>query len=82
MTRQVHLALFMDGRLDVGEFEHERRSAVATGDGGYLIYRIMPSGGGARAKKANSGVAEKAFMTNCRSAPFFVPWRECSGSVP
>jgi hypothetical protein len=23
------------------------------------------------AKKANSGVAEKAFVTNCRSAPFF-----------
>ena len=29
-----------------------------------------PPGGGARAKKANSGVAEKAFETNARSAPF------------
>jgi hypothetical protein len=34
------------------------------------VYLMMPPGGGARAKKANSGVAEKAFETNSRSAPF------------
>ena len=57
----------------------------ATGDGGYLIFPLpmMPPGGRARAKKANSGVAEKALVTNARSAPFFsVIWRECAGSVP
>jgi hypothetical protein len=44
---------------------------------------MMPPGGRARAKKANSGVAEKALVTNARSAPFFsVIWRECAGSVP
>ena len=44
---------------------------------------MMPPGGRARAKKANSGVAEKALVTNARSAPFLsVIWREVAGSVP
>ena len=33
------------------------------------VYRVMPPAA-VPAKKANPGVAEKAFETNCRSAPF------------
>ena len=58
---------------------------MATGDGGYLIFPL-PDDAARRlcqSQKGHSGVAEKALVTNARSAPFFsVIWRECAGSLP